>query len=106
MSEITLAVLAAQIATMQDEQAFLKAENAQLKGDLAKIAGEALKNEPAKKLEVPKEPLSFKNKKYMWKAAGYQKDGNVITAAEVEADDSLIAEILAIKGQGILVEQL
>ena len=63
----------------------------------------------SKKVElptIPKDAIEFNGKKYEWKVAIFHSpiDAKKTTAEEASLDEEILTAILAIKGQGMLVE--
>lgn len=83
----------------------LQAENAKLKKQLSNQAAAEVKGKTDKGLAIPDVVYKHKNKKYKAIVAGVmQAGGEVVSTKEIGADETLLAEILAIEGQGIFKE--
>jgi len=77
----------------------LQASNLSLQSNALKVADKPVK------LEIPKEPVTYKGKKYQFQLAKFTLPGHTaqtFTAAEAATDDDVIKQILAIEGQGVL----
>lgn len=57
---------------------------------------------------IPKEPIKYKGKIYLFSVASFKLPGTTDTtfSEEAAADEEVIANILAIKGQEILIEKV
>ena len=58
----------------------------------------------AAKIEVPSKLVEHDGKKYKWAVAHFKHGAAVITAEDAATDETLIGELIAIEGQGILTE--
>ena len=77
----------------------LQASNLSLQSNALKVADKPVK------LEIPKEPVTYKGKKYAFQLAKFTLPGHTaqtFTAAEAATDEDVIKQILAIEGQGVL----
>lgn len=96
---LTLEQLAEMVKQQQITINELQANNLALQSNALKVA-----DKPAK-LEIPKEPVTYKGKKYQFQLAKFTLPGHTaqtFTAAEAATDEDVIKQILAIEGQGVL----
>ncbi len=103
MAEVTLEGLAKQL---QEQADIISKQNE----TIAAMQAAALKNaapEAAKVVSIPKEPVEFGKKKYRFNVAKFAFPGSdkQYIAEEVATDKTVLAQIIAIEGQGILTEQ-
>lgn len=99
--EITLESLAAQMKEQAEHIAALQQENITLKGKVIEVTG------TPELPKIPKEPIAVGKKKYQWQVAIFTipgKEPKTYTAEEASLDETALAAILAIEGQGILKE--
>ncbi|MBN8833765.1 MAG: hypothetical protein J0H76_05230 [Sphingobacteriales bacterium] len=109
MAELTLESLADEIKALKEQNAKMAEENGALQKKVADLTAAQIEDKPEEPLSVPTELLEHKGETYKFAAAGYRThtaDGETfISAAELQADEKLVAELLKIKGQGILIKQ-
>lgn len=97
----TVEVLEAENAELLNKVTELETVNADLELKLAAVEGAALQKEPAK-IVVPTKPIKANGKKYQWAVATIRLHGEILPTASLSSED--IDSILAIEGQGLLLE--
>ena len=109
MAEATKAPTAEELVAAQNET--IAAQNEKIESLLKTVAGltasTEIKVEKAKVLTIPTKLVKVGGKEYKWSVPIFKMPGSAeaVTAEEAATDKDIIKAILAIEGQGLLVEQ-